>query len=49
MYCTVLRCACTYPVLQSDVLEASAGDEEDLNDEVDEEHDGADDVEVEHR
>jgi hypothetical protein len=36
------------PVLPPDVLEASAGEEEYFDDEVDDHHDGADDVEVEH-
>ncbi len=38
----------THPVLPPNVLEASAGEEEDLYEDVEEEEDEADDVQVEH-
>ncbi len=38
----------THPVLPLNVLEATAGEEEDLYEDVDQEEDGADDVQVEH-
>ena len=40
-------CVSVYPVLPPDVLEAAAGDEEDLDDDVDEKEDGAEGVEEE--
>ena len=38
----------THPVLPPNVLEAPAGKEEDLYEDVEQEEDGADDVQVEH-